>query len=174
MKKPRIIKHFKIELKWAIIFTIMSLVWVLLEKTLGWHTEKGIADQWWLTLFFFPFAIIMYWLAMRETRRRIYKKVISWTECFLSGLLMAFFVALLTPLAQYITHDFITPEYFETVKNYSVTNDFLKIEEANEYFNINNYRWKAAIGAFLGGTVVAAIGAIFLRTSHKQASKVTQ
>lgn len=161
-------KKIKIALKWAIIFTIMSLAWMLLEKTLGWHDE-AIADHQWLTLFFLPFAIIMYLLEMREIRRRVYQKVITWKQCFLSGLLMALFVALLSPLAQYITHNYITPEYFETVKNYSVTNDLMKIEEANEYFSITNYIWQASIGAFIVGAVTSAILALFLK-SNKQKS----
>ena len=145
----------------------MFLVWTLLEKTLGWHDES-IADHWWLTLFFFPFAIIMYVLAMQETKRRIYNGIISWQQYFISGLLIALFVALLSPLAQYITHGFITPEYFETVKNYSITNDLMKIEEANELFHIDNYKWKAAIGEFLSGAITAIIVAIFLRNAHKK------
>lgn len=154
-------KRVKIELKWAIIFTIMSLAWMLLEKTLGWHDEN-IADHWWLTLFFLPFAIIIYILAMRETRRRVYKGKMTWRQGFLSGLLMAVFVTLLSPLAQYITHNYITPEYFETVRNYSVTNELMSIQKANAYFNITSYMWQATIGAFAGGFITSAIGALFL------------
>lgn len=154
-------KRVKIELKWAIIFTIMTLAWMLLEKTLGWHDEN-IADHWWLTLFFLPFAIIIYILAMRETRRRVYKGKMTWRQGFLSGLLMAVFVTLLSPLAQYITHNYITPEYFETVRNYSVTNELMSIQKANAYFNITSYMWQAAIGAFAGGFITSAIGALFL------------
>ncbi|MFC7356835.1 DUF4199 domain-containing protein [Jejudonia soesokkakensis] len=154
-------KRVKIELKWAIIFTIMSLAWMLLEKTLGWHDES-IADHWWLTLFFLPFAVIIYLLAMRETRRRVYKGKMTWKQGFLSGLLMAVFVTLLSPLAQYITHNYITPEYFESVRNYSVTNELMSIEKANAYFNITSYIWQAAIGAFAGGFITSAIGALFL------------
>ncbi|EDM44839.1 hypothetical protein SCB49_01924 [unidentified eubacterium SCB49] len=157
----------RLALKWAIIFTIMSLAWMLLEKTLGWHDE-GIADHKWLTLFFLPFSLIMYWLAMREIRRRVYQKEITWGQSFVSGLILTVFIVLLSPIAQFITHNYITPEYFETVINYSVTNDLMKIEEANNYFNINNYRWQAAIGAFVGGTITAAILALFLRTAHKK------
>ena len=163
----RRIRHFKIELKWAIIYTIMTLVWMLLEKTLGWHEDIGIADHWWLTLFFIPFAIAMYWLAMKETRRRVFKRVITWKQCFLSGVLMAFFVALLSPISQYITHNYITPKYFETVINYSITNDLRKIEEANAYFNISNYIWQAAIGAFIIGVITAAVSAFILKTVNK-------
>jgi hypothetical protein len=38
----------------------------------------------------------------------------------------------------------------------------MSIEKANVYFNITSYIWQAAIGAFAGGFITAAIGALFL------------
>jgi uncharacterized membrane protein len=157
-------KRIQIELKWAFIFTIVMLCWMLLEKTLGRHDEQ-IANHWWLTLFFIPFAILMYVLLMREKRRRYYKNKLSWKRGFLTGCIMTVFVTLLSPLAQYITHNFITPQYFENVKNYSVTNDLMTIETANEYFNISNYMLQSAIGALVMGILTSAIVAIFMKRS---------
>ena len=157
-------KKITIELKWAIIFTIVTLCWMLLEKTLGWHDEQ-IADHAWLTLFFMPFAVLMYVLLMREKRRRVFKNTLSWKQGFIAGLIMTVFVTILSPLSQYITHNYITPKYFENVKNYSVTNDLMTIEVANEYFNFNNYMMQAAIGAFVIGIVTSAFVAIFMKRS---------
>ncbi|HBR54209.1 MAG TPA: DUF4199 domain-containing protein [Flavobacteriaceae bacterium] len=157
-------KAIKIELKWAFIFTITMLVWMLFEKTLGWHDEK-IADHFWLTFLFVPFAILMYVLVMREKRRRQFDKKMTWLQGFVTGLKMAIFVALLSPLAQYITHNYITPEYFNNVVTYSVTNDLMSIKEANDYFNINNYIWQSALGALGGGLIISAIVAIFMKRS---------
>lgn len=36
-------KNIKIEIKWALIFVVMMLAWMMMEKSLGWHDEK-IAD----------------------------------------------------------------------------------------------------------------------------------
>lgn len=155
-------KAIIIELKWAIIFTITLLAWMLFEKTLGWHDEK-IADHFWLTFLFIPFAVLMYVLVMREKRRRHFNKKLTWLQGFITGVKMAFFVALLSPLAQYITHNYITPEYFESVSQYSITNDLMSIEEANDYFNITNYMLQSAIGALGGGIVISALVAIFMR-----------
>ena len=140
------------------------LAWMLFEKTLGWHDEK-IADHYWLTLLFMPFAILMYVLVMREKRRRHYDKKMTWLQGFLTGVKMTVFVTLLSPLAQYITHNYITPEYFNNVIEYSVTNDVMTRTKANDYFNINNYIWQSAIGALGMGLVTSAIVAIFMRRS---------
>ncbi len=155
-------KKIYIELKWAVIFTITILSWMLLEKTLGWHEEK-IADHQWLTLLFAPFAIFMYLLEMREKRRRVYGGKMTWMQGFLSGVILSVFVALLSPLAQYITHEFITPKYFNNVIEYSVTNDLMTRTKANEFFNINSYMWQSAFGALVFGIATAAIVAIFVR-----------
>ncbi|MCH2489659.1 MAG: DUF4199 domain-containing protein [Flavobacteriales bacterium] len=155
-------KKIYIELKWAVIFTITMLSWMLLEKTLGWHEEQ-IADHWWLTLLFMPFAVFIYILALREKRRRAYNRKLTWVQGFLAGLIMSVFVALLSPIAQYITHNYITPEYFNNVIEYSVTNELMTRTKANAYFNIENYMWQSAFGALGMGIVTAAIVAIFLR-----------
>ncbi|WP_114490973.1 DUF4199 domain-containing protein [Candidatus Ulvibacter alkanivorans] len=155
-------KKIYIELKWAVIFTITMLSWMLLEKTLGWHEEQ-IADHWWLTLLFMPFAVFIYILALREKRRRAYNRKLTWVQGFLAGLIMSVFVALLSPIAQYITHNYITPEYFNNVIEYSVTNELMTRTKANAYFNIENYMWQSAFGALGMGIVTAAIVAIFIR-----------
>ena len=82
----------------------------------------------------------------------------------MSGVLMAIFVALLSPIAVYIIQNFITPENFETVANHSVTNNLLKIEQANNLLNIDNYRWQTAIGAFVIGVITSFISASILKT----------
>ena len=154
--------RIKIELKWAIIFTIFTLVWWLLEKTLGWHDEK-IANHFWLTLLFFPFVIFMYILAIREKRRRHYDKKITWKQGFLSGLLLSVFAAALSPIAQYIAHNYITPEFFVNVIESSVTNNFMSIEAANEYFNLTGYMYRSIISCIVGGTIVSAFVAFVLK-----------
>ncbi len=155
-------KKIYIELKWALIFTFALLCWMLLEKTLGWHEEQ-IANHQWLTLFFTPFAILLYLLALREKRRRVYGGKMTWLQGFISGAILTLFIALLSPLTQYITHNYITTEYFNNVIEYSVTNELMTRTRANEYFNINSYIWQSLFGALGLGILTAALVAIFVR-----------
>lgn len=155
-------KKIYIELKWAVIFTIALLCWMLLEKTMGWHEER-IVDRAWFTLFFVPFAILLYLSAIREKRRRVFNGKMTWLQAFTSGMVLTVFVAILSPLAQYITHNYITPEYFNNVTEYSVTNDLLTRTLANDFLNINNYIWESLFGALGFGTITAIIVAFFVR-----------
>ena len=155
-------KNLKIEFKWAIIFTITMLAWMFLEKTLGWHDEK-IANHYWLTMLVLPIAVFMYILALREKRRRYYNKKMTWLQGFLCGFMVSVFAAALSPGAQYLTHHYITPEYFPNIIDYSVTYDLMTIEAANEYFSIKNYMLQSAFGVLIGGAIFSAIAAIFIR-----------
>lgn len=155
-------KKIYIELKWAVIFTITLLTWMLFEKTVGWH-EEPIANYQWLTLLFAPFAILMYLLEMREKRRRVYGGKMTWLQAFITGVILSVFIALLSPVTQYITHNFITPKYFNSVVEFSITNDLMTRTKANDFFNINSYMWQSALGALGLGIATAAIVAFFVR-----------
>lgn len=161
-KENRFMHKIYIELKWAVIFTIALLCWMLLEKTLGWHEEQIVYHQW-LTLFFVPFAILIYLLGLREKRRRVYSGKMTWLQGFISGVIITVFIALLSPLTQYITYNFITPEYFNNVTEYSITNELMTRTRANEFFHINNYIWQSLFGTLGLGIVTAAIVAFFIR-----------
>lgn len=155
-------KKIYIEVKWAVIFSIALLCWILLEKTMGWQDDR-IADLWWLTLLFGPFAVLLYLLALREKRRRVYEGKITWTQGFISGLAISVFVALLSPLTEYVAYNFFTPDNFNTIAESSVTNNLIANTKINNVFNINNYHWQSAFGLFSFGVINTVITAFFVR-----------
>lgn len=155
-------KKIYIELKWAVIFSITLLCWILFEKTMGWNEEQ-FEDFWWLTLFFAPFAILMYLLALREKRRRVFGGEMTWIQGFISGVIISVFAALLSPLTEYVAYNFFTPDYFNTIAESSVTNDLMARTKMNNLFHINNYRWQSAFGLFGFGVLNSVIAAFFVR-----------
>lgn len=155
-------KKIYIELKWAVIFSITLLCWILFELTMGWDKE-GLADLWWLTLLFVPFAILMYLLALREKRRRVYDRKMTWMQGFISGIIISVFVALLSPLTEYVAYNFFTQDNFNTLAETSVTNDLMARSKLNNLLNINNYRWQSAFGLFGFGVLNSVIAAFFVR-----------
>lgn len=62
-------KNLKIEIKWALYFSLMSLVWMVLEKLSGLH-DKYIDYHMYLTNLFAIPAIVMMVLALRNKRSR--------------------------------------------------------------------------------------------------------
>lgn len=151
-----------IELKWAVIFSIALLCWILLEKTMG-SEDGGVEDFWWMTLLFGPFAILLYLLALREKRRRVYMGAMTWTQGFLSGLFISVFVALLSPLTVYVAQNIFTVDNFNAIAETSATNNLMSNTKMNDILNINNYRWQSAFGLLGLGIIISIISAFFVR-----------
>lgn len=157
-------KQITTEIKWAIIFTIVGLVWMVLEKVVGLH-GKYIDYHLYLTNLFAIPAIWMMVLALKEKKSRHYNGTMSYGQGFISGLILSLFIALLSPGAQWITSYVITPEYFPNVIQRSVElGYFATTEEAAANFNYQNYAIQGAFGAIVMGIITTAVAMIFIRT----------
>lgn len=157
-------KNIKIEIKWAIIFSIVGLLWMLLEKLSGLH-GKYIDYHLYLTNLFAIPAIWMMVLALIEKKEKYYAGNMTYLQGLISGIILSAFIALLSPLTQWITSYVITPEYFPNVIKRSVEIGYYSTtEEAQANFNYENYAIQGAIFAFIIGAVTTAIAMIFIRT----------
>ncbi|MBL7774063.1 MAG: DUF4199 domain-containing protein [Chitinophagaceae bacterium] len=158
--------HIKIEMKWAFIFSLMGMLWMVLEKLAGLH-GKYIDYHMYLTNLFAIPAIIVMVLALREKKKSL-GGTITYKQGLISGIILSFFIALLTPLTQWITSYQISPEYFPNIIKRSVELGYYKTDaEAAVYFNYKNYATQGAIGAFIMGIITTAIAMIFIRTKSK-------
>lgn len=155
-------KNFKTEIKWAIIFTIAGLLWMVLEKALGWH-DVHIDKHPIYTNLFALIAIAIFVFALIEKRNKDLSGKMTWVQGFVSGIIISVIVAMLSPLSQYITHEYISPDYFQNAINNAVENEIMTQESAESFFNFNSYRIQAAFGALGAGIVTAAIVSLFVR-----------
>ncbi len=160
-------KNIKIEVKWAIIFSVMVLIWMVLEKLIGLH-GKYIDYHLYLTNLFAIPAIVVMVLALKDKKRSYYNGRISYKEGLISGIILSVIIALLSPLTQWITSYVITPEYFPNVIKRSVELGYYSTTaEAEANFNYKNYAIQGMIGAFIMGVLTTAIAMIFIRTKNK-------
>jgi len=155
-------KKIKIEIKWAIIFTIMVLVWMFIEKLAGFHSEHIDKHPIYTNFIIIP-TIIIYVLALLDKRKNVYNGIMTYKQGLISGLVIALIVTILSPLTQYITSTIITPDYFSNVIKYVVNEGEMNQIEAENYFNLKSYIIQALIGAPIMGIVTTAIVAIFTR-----------
>ncbi|MCG9972990.1 DUF4199 domain-containing protein [Christiangramia crocea] len=155
-------KKFSIEIKWGIIFSIVALLWMFLEKGLGWHDEN-ISKHAIYTNLFAIVAIVLYVFALLDKRKNFYEGKMTWTQGFISGIIISVVVAIFSPLAQYITHEFITPDYFPNVIDYSVESGAMTREAAEGYFNLQSYILQSFFFSLVVGVVTSAIVALFVR-----------
>lgn len=159
-------RNIKIEIKWAILFSIMGLLWMLLEKWSGLHSTYIDYHLYLTNLFAIP-AILVMVLALRDKKKTFYNGTISYKQGLISGIILSLIIALLSPLTQWLTSYVISPEYFPNVIKRSVEIGYYKTtEEAQANFNYLNYAIQGAFGAFIMGTVTTAIAMIFIRSKN--------
>lgn len=156
-----------IEIKWGIIFTIATLLWMLGERLLGLHGEL-IEKHATYTNFFAIVAIAIYLLALRE-KRNYYNGFMSWKEGFFAGLFLTLVVVILSPLTQYLISRFISPEFFPNIIKHSVEKGEMTREQAQKYFNLKNYIFLSAVWALIMGIITSAITALIMRKTKKRA-----
>lgn len=162
-------KQVRTELKWAVIFSLMSLLWMVLEKAVGLH-GKYIDYHLYLTNLFAIPAIWVMVLALRDKRKTDYGGSMTYVQGFVSGAIISIFIALLSPLTQWVISYVISPEYFPNVIKRSVElGYFSDTPEAEAYFNYPNYAKQSAFGALIMGLVTTAVIMIFLRSKPDKA-----
>ncbi len=160
-------KNFSIEIKWGVIFIISGLLWVWIEKLFGLH-DVYVAQHPLYTNLFGIIAVTIFILALLEKRRKFYDGFMSWKEGFTSGIIMTIVITLLSPLSQWITYEFISPEFFDNIIEHSYQTTPMSREEAESYFSLRSYIVQAVFGALTMGVVTAAIVAWFVKSERKE------
>ena len=154
----------KIELKWAFLFTVMSLTWIFLEKVTGLHDDHIKYHPYITWLFFIP-AVLFYVLAIKERKKKFYKSHFKYKNALISGFILTLIITLLAPIGQYISVEYISPEYFENAIKASVESGYYPSEaEARANFNTPNYMLQSTIFALVSGIITTLIVSLFVRS----------
>jgi hypothetical protein len=153
-------KNYKTEVKWAIIFAVMTLLWMLMEKLGGYH-DKNIAQHAFITNFIMIPAITIYVLALKEKKNKDFNGRMTYKQGLKSGFILSIMITLLGPITQSITSLVITPDYFKFASEYAVSTGKLTQEGADAYFNLGSYIIQGLIGAPVMGIITSALVAFF-------------
>lgn len=153
-------KNIVHEIKWAVIFIVAGLAWMLLEKLSGLHNQH-IDKHAYITNVFMIVAIAVYWFAL-SSKRKANGGTITFKKAFVSGLIMTLFITLFTPLWQYLAVEVISPDYFKNITDYSVAQKMMTAEEAASYFNLRNYIISSLMFAPVTGIVTSALVALIV------------
>jgi len=156
-------KSIVTEIKWALTFVVMTLLWMLMEKLGGFHSER-ISYHAIVTNFIAIPAILVYVLALREKKQKDFTGTMSFKQGLISGLIITAIVTVLSPVTQYITSVYITPEFFPNVIALTVKEGKMTFQEATDYFNLSSYIIQGLIGAPIMGTITTLIVAFFVKS----------
>jgi hypothetical protein len=155
-------RKLTIEIKWAILFAVVSLAWMLGEKLTGLHSTHIDKHAVYTNFFALP-AIGLYVLALLDKRRNFYGGAMTYKQGFISGLFITLFATILSPLTQVITSEVISPEFFPNIIAYSVDTGAMEQAVAEEHFSLKSYIVMGLIGAPVMGIVTSALVALFTR-----------
>ena len=163
-------KRFRIEIKWAIVFVIVSLIWMEGEKLLGLHSSHIDKYLYFKNLFAIP-AILIYFLALRDKNLHYYSGKMRYMQGLWSGLFLSLIVTVLIPLSQFITFTVISPDYFSNFIQYAVENGQMEQSEAESYFSLGNFIFIGMFSAPILGIVTSAFVSIFVRTKTQASNQ---
>lgn len=154
---------YKTEIKWAIIFIMAQLAWMIMEKSLGFY-EARIEQHAIITNFFALVAFVVYALALLEKRKKDYQGNMTYLQGFVSGIIISLIVTLFVPLTQFLVSGVIAPEYFPNMISYSVETGKMSQSDAEDLFNMKSYIFQSLIFTPVAGLVTTALLMIFIRT----------
>jgi hypothetical protein len=156
-------KKYSIEIKWAALFSVMSLVWMFIEKSVGLHDVYIDKHVYYTNLIAIP-AILIYVFALLEKKKKFYNGIMNFGQAFVSGTIISVIVAVLSPLVQTITSLGITPDYFKNAIQHTVDTKLMSQADAEAFFNLNNYIIQGLYGAVIMGIITTAIVGFFVKT----------
>ncbi len=150
------------EVKWAVIFVITALLWMLLERFMGLHSTHIDKHMIYTNLFAIP-AIAIYVFALLDKRKRDFGGLMSYKQSFISGLIITAIITLLNPLSQYIISTIISPDFFNNAIKHAVNAGEMTRQEAESYFNLKSYIKQGFIGTPAMGILTTAIVSFFVK-----------
>ena len=149
---------YSVEIKWSLIYGAIYLVWMLLEKTLGFHSTKAIKEPL-FNLLFIPVSVVIYYLALREKKKVVFNNDIEWKQGFASGIVLSFLVTIISTTVVFITFSLISPTFFENA--IEVVKDK---ERAQFNFNLPVFVKNNIFDKLSFGVVFSAIISYFIKT----------
>jgi len=164
----------KTELKWAVIFNLAILLWMLMERLSGLH-GRYLEYHYYITNVFFIPAIWLIVLALKAKKKVDYAGTMTYRQGVISGLVLTGFIAAMSPISQWITSYVISPDYFTNVIPLSVELGYFdSIPTAEAHFNFKNYVLGGLISWIVLGLVTTSIAMIFIRSpkSEESSSKI--
>lgn len=156
-------KNYRTELKWAGIFSLMYLAWMMMEHLCGLHGRHIQYQQLVSTFILLP-SLLIYVLAIREKKLRVFQGTITFRQAFKSGMLLTLFIVILSPVNQLITTGLIAPDFFENMQEFAVSQKQMSVQEAEARLNTGAFIVQSIIGGLVTGAVFSALIALVIRT----------
>ena len=143
------------------------MVWFYIEKQLGWHTVK-INMQPIFTMLFIFVTIPVYVFALNEKKQNYFENRIDWKQGFLSGSILSLIIAMLSPVAMYLSINYISPDFITNALDNALSKNRATKEQLESYYNVNSYIYQSVFSSLSLGIVISACVAYFIKTKENE------
>lgn len=150
--------RYRIELKYGVMISLLSLLWLSLEFMVGFH-DIHIAHHPYVSLLSLIIPVLVMRHALQE--RKIESGQLTFRQAFTSAMIITFITTMLAAPVQLVFHKIVNPDFFMNMIEYAVTQRKLSPNEAARYFNFGNYAMQSVTGSLVVGTVVSMLLAYF-------------
>lgn len=152
-----------IELKWAAFITAFTCLWAALEHALGYHKDFsniiGIAFVYYIILTF------LWAIAFIDKKKSLGKDTVwEFKNAFKFGLFITGLTTLLSPIAQYIIYETISPDYFNNIIEYQLSKCRQTRESLELIHNMNFTIRQGVMNALSLGVIYSALYAWVFKT----------
>jgi len=109
-------------------------------------------------------ALLFFVLALKEKKKYFFNGTMTWTQGFVSGVILSFIIALFTPITQYVIYISITPHFFDNIIAYKLKSGYMTVEVAQQYFNLQTYMLQTSFSNLSMGIITGALVSLFIKT----------
>ncbi len=154
----------KTTLTYGFIYALVSLIWISLEFALGIQTSYPELHTVVSILFLVP-AMYILSRGMKSHRQILHDNQSSYGYfmAFMSGFNIMIIATLLSPAVNLVFHNFVNPEFFESMIQQAVSTMAMTEDMAREFFSMKSYIQQSLVSGITLGAIMSAILAIFLR-----------
>lgn len=152
-----------IELKWAAIITTFTCVWAAMEKSLGYH--KDFSNIIVMAFFYYILLTLLWAVAFIDKKKSLGKGAIwEFKNAFKFGLFLTGLLTILSPIAQYIIYETISPDYFENIIQYQLAKGKQTRESLELIHNLNFTIRQGVMNSLSLGVIFSALYAWVFKT----------
>lgn len=161
--------NLRIEIRFAVLISLLMLLWLMLEYIAGLH-DRFIQYHPAITLLALTIPVGCSYLAIKEKAIQL-GGTITFKQAFITGFFIAVFAAVLSVPTQFMFHKLVNPDFFQTMIDYSSARaaslhmNVLKAkEEATMYFNLPSYIVQCFFSTLFFGVIISLVMAWRMRT----------
>lgn len=156
---------YKIEFKWASVFTGINLVWIYIEKYLGLHDKYIDYHSIVGLVMVLPLVAVIY-VSLKQKKQDYYKGEITWQKAFFSGALLSLLIAGLSPGPVYVMSELVSTNFFELLKSRAI-NKGLAENFATQLYSLDAYIKNAIMFYLAFGIMISAVVGLLVKKRNK-------